>query len=547
MRGELGSGVRDIIIYPMNALANDQMKRMRSLLKRHPAITFGLYNGNTEHTQTKALETYRRTLQTDLQQGEIISREEMQRTPPHILITSYSMLEYMMLRPKDDAVFRGARLRYIVLDEAHIYKGATGMETSLLMRRPRARNSEPDSVQYILTSATLGGPEADGDILAFAHSLCDADFKPGGIIRSKEKRPPMEEERDFPPELFRESCQSPGETGAILARYGADFAPEGDAGEKLYALFLHARLFALLRQAAAQPITVAQLCRALSVTEEEVVDLVSLCARAERDGASLIKPRYHFFVRAMEGAYVTLAVPKRLYLQRKLADPETGRAVFEGAVCTDCDRLAVVGREEGGYLKQTARKGAKRMLSSITSAKRRTASCWRTRRMGRRNSRMGRRTMSSARSAGSSPLRRTADSSVLVSTTRRRCAMWFGRPRARPGVPPAALAASAGSTWGRRRLPLCWAPSSMSNCPARRWWSPRLPPPRRGATSLPPPPNRVRFGRRPPGSSCASPTAAARPPILPLIWNAPTRSFSAAGGCGTWRSSSAARAGPPWG
>lgn len=356
-RGELGPGVRAIIIYPMNALANDQMKRMRALLKGHPAITFGLYNGNTEHTQARALEAYRRTLQTDPQPNEIVSREEMQATPPHILITNYSMLEYMMLRPKDDAVFRGARLRYIVLDEAHIYKGATGMETSLLMRRLRARISQPDSVQYILTSATLGGPEADGDILAFAHSLCDVDFQPGGIIRSKEKRPPMEEERDFPPELFRELCQSPEETGTILARYGADFAPEGDAGEKLYALFLHAGLFALLRQAAAQPVTVAQLRQALSVTEEEVVDLVSLCARAERDGASLIKPRYHFFVRALEGAYVTLASPKRLYLQRKLADPETGRAVFEGAVCTDCGRLAVVGKTEGGCLKHTARKG----------------------------------------------------------------------------------------------------------------------------------------------------------------------------------------------
>ena len=354
---ELGPGVRAIIIYPMNALANDQMKRMRALLKDHSTITFGLYNGNTEHTPKKALEAYRRTLQADPQPGEIISREEMQRTPPNILITNYSMLEYMMLRPKDDAVFQGARLRYIVLDEAHIYKGATGMETSLLMRRLRARISQPDSVQYILTSATLGGPETDEDILTFAHSLCNVEFKQSGIIRSREKRPPMAEHRDFPPELFRELRQSSEEAGAILARYGADFAPDEDLGTKLYALFLHSRLFEKLRQAAAQPVTVSQLSRALSVTEEEVVDLVALCARAEKDGASLIKPRYHFFVRALEGAYVTLTAPRRLFLQRKLADPETGRAVFEGAVCTDCGRLAVAGREEGGYLKQVARKG----------------------------------------------------------------------------------------------------------------------------------------------------------------------------------------------
>jgi ATP-dependent helicase YprA (DUF1998 family) len=55
----------------------------------------------------------------------------MQKTPPHILVTNYAMLEYMMLRPKDDLVFSGAKLRFLVLDEAHIYRGTTGMETSL--------------------------------------------------------------------------------------------------------------------------------------------------------------------------------------------------------------------------------------------------------------------------------------------------------------------------------------------------------------------------------------------------------------------------------
>lgn len=175
--GTLYAGVRAIIIYPMNALANDQMKRMRALFKNYPQICYGVYNGNTEHTQSKALAEYHRTYHDEAGEpidpapNEIISREVMQERPPHILITNYSMLEYMMLRPKDDAVFSGAKLKFIVLDEAHIYKGATGMETSLLMRRLRARISEPDSVQYILTSATLGGPDADGDILSFAEKL----------------------------------------------------------------------------------------------------------------------------------------------------------------------------------------------------------------------------------------------------------------------------------------------------------------------------------------------------------------------------------------
>ena len=371
--GTLNSGVRAIIIYPMNALANDQMKRMRALFRHYPSICYGVYNGNTEHTQSAALLEYHQTHKdasgnpVEPAPNEIISREVMQKTPPHILITNYSMLEYMMLRPKDDAVFSGAKLKFIVLDEAHIYKGATGMETSLLMRRLRARISKPGNVQYILTSATLGDPEADGEILQFANRLCGVTFKSSGIIRAKEKSPKMEDLLGFPPTLFEELQQPSANISAILKKYQADFAPEAEDSEKLYALFLHAKLFSALRKAAREPITVSRLRQSLSevcqITPEQVVAFISVCARAEKDGASLIKPRYHFFVRALEGAYITLKSPKQLFLQRKVELPDLGdgqpTAVFEAAVCTDCGRVAIVGKEDHGFLRHSARRGTR--------------------------------------------------------------------------------------------------------------------------------------------------------------------------------------------
>lgn len=367
--GTLGPGVRAIIIYPMNALANDQMKRMRALFKQYPWIRYGVYNGNTEHSQAKALIEYRRTFQDqngqslDPAPNEVISREVMQQEPPHILITNYSMLEYMMIRPKDDAVFTNAELRFIVLDEAHIYKGATGMETSLLMRRLRARISRPDSVQYILTSATLGGPEADSEVLQFAARLSGVNFQKEGIIRSKEKHPPMDNPQDFPLNLFEELHQFPQHTGEILKKYQADFALDKGDAEKLYRLCLHSNLFSRLRQVAKGSVTVAELKRTLTegnpLTTAQLVAFIDVCARAELDGASLIKPRYHFFVRALEGAYITLGMDKRLFLQRKeYLSPEEGNIrVFEAAVCGDCGRVAIVGKEEDGFLRQTAQRG----------------------------------------------------------------------------------------------------------------------------------------------------------------------------------------------
>ena len=348
-KGMLTRAVRAIVIYPMNALANDQMKRLRKILATCPEITFGLYNGNTRHRQSQAEADYRSLNGSAPLPNEMISREAMQKEPPHILITNYSMLEYMMLRPKDDAVFSGANLHYIVLDEAHIYRGATGIETALLMRRLRARISKPSSVQYILTSATLGGKDADNEIVEFAENLCSTSFKTENIIRSVEIRQPMIEYRDFPLKLFAELHDPICSIEEILKRYDADFAPDGSESEKLFELMLHSNSFSKLRDAAHTAKTVTQMANEVGIPKESLVHLIASSAKAVRGGASLIKARYHFFLRALEGMYITLAGDRNLYLTRKEYD-EKGNSVFECAICEDCGRIALAGKIENGYL-----------------------------------------------------------------------------------------------------------------------------------------------------------------------------------------------------
>ncbi|MFI3254696.1 MAG: DEAD/DEAH box helicase [Eubacteriales bacterium] len=364
--GTLDAGVRAIVIYPMNALASDQMKRMRKLLKNSD-ITFGLYNGNTKHTERDALQNYKNTHKNEdgrsnkPLKNELISREVMQETPPNILITNYSMLEYMLLRPKDDGVFSGAKLKFIILDEAHIYKGATGMETSLLMRRVRARISNDSAVQYILTSATLGGKDADEEIVAFATRLCGANFLKEDIIRSVEKKEEMKASLDFSSGIFTNLLENLGKTSKILAENQADFSPSGNQDEKLFEFFLHSRLFEDFRKFVKTPLTLQELQEKLSrnhnISLKELIALISVCAMAEKNGANLIKPRYHFFVRALEGLFIGIGETKELFLQQKntVMVGETEKEIFEAAVCGDCGRLALVGRLEGGYLRQVNR------------------------------------------------------------------------------------------------------------------------------------------------------------------------------------------------
>ena len=105
---------------------------------------------------------------------ELLTRQEMTQPnsyggTPDILVTNYSMLEYMMLRPLEQSIFRDTRnwLRadsqnelVLVIDEAHLYRGAQGAEVALLVRR-LLNHLEIDRsrVRCILTSASLGDQE----------------------------------------------------------------------------------------------------------------------------------------------------------------------------------------------------------------------------------------------------------------------------------------------------------------------------------------------------------------------------------------------------
>src|SRR5450756_2588084 len=142
-RGELGPGVRALLLYPMNALANDQLKRLRQMLAAAPHITFGRYVGDTKTGDREAAEAFGKLNPGEpLLPNELLSRRAMQATPPHLLLTNYAMLEYLLLRPADMDLFEGdyaGRWHFLVLDEAHVYDGAKAAEVAMLLRRLRDR------------------------------------------------------------------------------------------------------------------------------------------------------------------------------------------------------------------------------------------------------------------------------------------------------------------------------------------------------------------------------------------------------------------------
>ncbi len=208
------SGVRSLILYPMNALVNDQVKRLRKLLCRQTTvkIRFGFYTSRTETTPKKAAESLRRELQAyegkELQElftaaekknldlstkdkliekaiakitaVQAISREEIWANPPHILVTNYSMLEHMLIRPKErQEVFEASKATFkmLVVDEAHTYNGSTGSEVTMLLERLKvAVGVEKEQLRCIATSASLGDKSVDSQVLKFVSDLFGESF-----------------------------------------------------------------------------------------------------------------------------------------------------------------------------------------------------------------------------------------------------------------------------------------------------------------------------------------------------------------------------------
>ena len=201
LNGQLSEpGVRALILYPMNALANDQRRRLGDICryldeqKSSFNFKFGQYIGATVEKKSGKSDNY----ESKRLPGELIYREEMREEPPHILLTNYSMLEYLLIRPKDSELFdndRGKHWQFIVLDEAHQYRGTKGMEMGMLVRRLKQRvrtGGRKGSFRCIATSATIASGEGEEDknaVAQFAENLFDEEFSANDIIFGTQDSP----------------------------------------------------------------------------------------------------------------------------------------------------------------------------------------------------------------------------------------------------------------------------------------------------------------------------------------------------------------------
>jgi hypothetical protein len=366
----------------MNALANDQLKRLRRLLKNYPAITFGSYTGETKEQEYWAVQQFKKINPGEKRlPNEMLSREQMRQAPPHILLTNYAMLEYLLLRPDDNVFFDGPfaqEWRFLVVDEAHTYSGAKGIEMAMLFRRLKDRivKNKPSPLQCVGTSATLGSEEKGfSEVAQFGTGLFGEQFEwdesdPGrqDIIASRKRNLTVAENSWGSPEeklyvKWKEIVQRNEVDIATLVEVGKELgipsqvmrkAKEQSAGELSRFLYLvlagDGRVITLQKMLEEEPCYLQEVSNTLFKTYDGKNNLVTLVylanmARMAKNEQPLLPARYHLFVRAIEGGYCSLIPKKRFFLERRERVEVNSKtySVFEVATCRQCSALYLIG------------------------------------------------------------------------------------------------------------------------------------------------------------------------------------------------------------
>lgn len=378
------SGISAVIVYPMNALAEDQLSRMRLLLAG-TGISFGMYVGKTPEKENEvagirlrpgsSLADYEAQLakvrsenrsETVHPAEEVCSREGM-RTPgrqPRILLTNVKQLELLLTRQRDVELFAGARLDHLVFDEAHTFTGAQGAETACLIRRLRSfcGRGAKDTV-CVATSATIvdsGNPDAARD---FAYRFFGVQRDDVATVSEAYESEVWGKSRVVPgapskdPTQILNDCvhavdDSENPDAAVRSVYRDLSGTELGDGEWTRALndaLSRNELVYQLSVALATPRVLYDLPEGLKeqigrpVTEAELLAWLTLGAAARIDGRPLIRPVVHGFIRGISGAVVSfpdnMEAPK-LWLSAEdeieAGDDETPFAHFPVTTCTTC-------------------------------------------------------------------------------------------------------------------------------------------------------------------------------------------------------------------
>lgn len=352
--GSYEPGVKAIIVYPMNALANSQLHELTKFLKhgypdgREP-VTFRRYTG----------------------QDREADRADILNNPPDILLTNYVMLELVLTRPQErDRLITAAQgLRFLVLDELHTYRGRQGADVAMLVRRLRDACTA-EQMQCVGTSATMTseGSEADRrrDVANVATRLFGASVTRAHVIGETLQRAIQGDPNDIAVITSRIRSGAAGRgydelvTDPLAAWIESEFGVQLEGGR-------------LVRPR--RPATIPEAAdRLAELTGETPGACATAIQTTLRAGADLLDPRtqrpvfafrLHQFLSKGDNVYLSLELEKDRYItsryQTVVPEPgDTHKILVPAAFCRQCGQeyLAVSRIDETGTRRYTSRQDA---------------------------------------------------------------------------------------------------------------------------------------------------------------------------------------------
>jgi hypothetical protein len=384
-------GIVAIIVYPMNALAYDQLQRLRRLLAG-TGITFGMYIGTTPATNDEIQSTIK------MKQGEgrdkipayiqryqeheniaiapyeeRLTEQEMRESPPRIILTNVNQLEYLMTRGRDLGMFEDAPLRFIVFDEAHTYTGVRGAEVACLIRRIKAFcHKRADDVICIGTSATITDPEegeqagvkfaqrffgVNKDKIKLIQEIYEEEYWP---TTQETPKPLGDKAQDYFIETL-EALEGDGDIQKIAAIIEQLTQQKIDTTkpweETVYDTFKHNKIAKNIYDLLKEPCSLGEATEKIwkasgrfhDIDEKDIAELLTylvLGAAASKADNPLFRPKLHYFVRGLGDVSVVLHdigedTPKpELFFSaekalKKYQDLQP-TAVYPVMVCTNC-------------------------------------------------------------------------------------------------------------------------------------------------------------------------------------------------------------------
>lgn len=378
------AGISAVIVYPMNALAEDQLLRLRSLLAG-TGIPFGMYIGKTPERESDVVgiqlpvgssradyearlaEVRREKRSETVYPPEELCSRELMRMPgrqPRILLTNARQLELLLTRQRDVELFADARLDFLVFDEAHTFAGSQGAETACLIRRLRSfcGRGAQDTV-CVATSATIADQENPDAARDFASRFFGVVREEVVTVGEAYEAEVWDETRSLSPEPTGDPAEilnacvravdAPEDAGDAVRSVYRDLSgselPPGDCSEALNAALSRNELVYQLNQTLVSPRALSELAAELEdkigrrTTEAEILAWLTLGAAARADGRPLLRPVVHGFIRGISGAVVSFPETDegpRLWLaaedEIEARSSESPYAHFPITTCTTC-------------------------------------------------------------------------------------------------------------------------------------------------------------------------------------------------------------------